>query len=152
MSEQPPFIIPSIFLVKAHLYGSDVQDIEWISPTNCSVRTTSGHEFSIDNDLFMKILTKTIEDVAIAEKDETWGPWGWQNKPETISKQAADFSEILFNLSKLKGIPEEARTQLTEAALLCSEASYTVVGEDPAKDGLLTEVRVAMEEKNGSSV
>jgi len=58
----------------------------------------------------------------------------------------ADLWEFLTKLSKNSRLPENAREQIAKASLLCSEASYTVVGEDPATDGLFTEVRVAMEQ------
>lgn len=145
MSDLPK--ISSVFLIKAHLYGSDVEDIEW-GPNSCSVRTTSGCEFCIDRALFKKILSETIRGIGEAEKDETWGPWGWQNEPKTVSKQMGDISDILTNLSKLEILPEETQVQLAQAALLCIDASYTAVGEDPEVDSFLTDVTVAMEEKN----
>lgn len=148
--------IPSIFLIKAHLYGNDVESVEW-GPSSCEIRTKSGHVFSIDRELFKEIL---IEPPPWPPKEETtkpesWGPWGWQNDPKTVSKQLGDISDILTNLSTLKWLPEETQVQLAQASLLCIDASYTAVGEDPEKDSFLTEVTVAIEEReeqNGTSL
>jgi len=140
--------IPSIFLIKAHLYGNDVESVEW-GPSSCEITTKSGHVFSIDRELFKEILTNPPpwppkEETA---KAESWGPWGWQKDPKTVSKQVADISEMLFNLAKIETLSEETQVQFAKAGLLCSEASYTAVGEDPAVDGLFTDVTVAIEEK-----
>lgn len=127
--------IPSIFLIKGHLYNSDINGIDWCA-SGCKITTKSGHEITFDREL--------IRDMVISKLDDD----RWEKKtPKNLSKQIADIWEILNKLCKEECLPENTQVQLAQASLLCSDASYTAVGEDPATDGLFTEVRVTMEEK-----
>lgn len=75
-----------------------------------------------------------------------WNAWGWQQDPKAVSKQIAAIAEMLRQLSNLESLPEDAKEQLAKAFLHCSDASYTVVGENPEADGLFSDARVAGEE------